>query len=91
MVEARREGATLVLLVRDNGGGQPAGGFVREGIGLANTRARLQELYGDRHRFELANLAVRGLEVRPDPARMKIRTLIVDDEPRWRASGCAVF
>ena len=63
-VEARREGATLVLLVRDNGGGQPPGGFTREGIGLANTRGRLRELYGDRHRFELANHAAGGLEVR---------------------------
>ena len=63
-VEARREGATLVLLVRDNGGGQPAGGFAREGIGLANTRERLRELYGDRHRFELGNHPAGGLEVR---------------------------
>jgi len=63
-VEARREGATLVLLVRDNGAGQPPGGFTREGIGLANTRERLRELYGDRHRFELANRPDGGLEVR---------------------------
>jgi len=63
-VEARREGAALVLLVRDNGAGQPAGGFTREGIGLANTRGRLRELYGDRYRFELANHPAGGLEVR---------------------------
>lgn len=63
-VEAWREGATLVLLVRDNGAGQPPGGFTREGIGLANTRERLRELYGDRHRFELANHPAGGLEVR---------------------------
>jgi LytS/YehU family sensor histidine kinase len=63
-VEARRDGATLLLVVRDNGAGQPPGGFTREGIGLANTRARLRELYGDRHRFELANHSAGGLEVR---------------------------
>ena len=63
-VEARREGETLVLLVRDNGTGLPPGGFKREGIGLANTRERLHELYGDRHRFELANHPAGGLEVR---------------------------
>lgn len=63
-IEARREGATLVLVVRDNGAGQPPGGFTREGIGLANTRERLRELYGDRHRFELANRPAGGLEVR---------------------------
>lgn len=63
-VEARREGANLALLVRDNGAGLPPGGFSREGIGLANTRERLRELYGDRHRFELANAEGGGLEVR---------------------------
>ena len=64
VVEARREPGHVVLIVRDNGGGVPPGGFTREGIGLANTRARLRELYGDRHRFELANAAGGGLEVR---------------------------
>lgn len=63
-VVARREAAHLALVVRDNGGGMPAGGFSREGIGLSNTRERLRELYGDRHRFELANAADGGLEVR---------------------------
>ncbi len=64
VVEARREEGNLLLLVRDNGGGMPAGGFTREGIGLANTRERLRELYGDRHRLELANHPEGGLEVR---------------------------
>jgi LytS/YehU family sensor histidine kinase len=64
VVEARAEGSALLLLIRDNGAGQPPGGFSREGIGLANTRGRLRELYGDRHRFELANAAGGGLEVR---------------------------
>ena len=54
----------MVLTVRDNGAGEPAGGFTREGIGLGNTRARLRELYGDRHRFELANHPDGGLMVR---------------------------
>jgi len=54
----------VVLVGRDNGAGVPPGGFTREGIGLANTRERLRELYGDRHRFELANHPDGGLEVR---------------------------
>ena len=60
----RREPGTIVLTVRDNGAGEPAGGFSREGIGLGNTRARLRELYGEQHRFELANHPDGGLIVR---------------------------
>ncbi|MGQ0649776.1 MAG: sensor histidine kinase [Gemmatimonadaceae bacterium] len=47
-ITARRAGLNLELVVRDSGeglgslGGRPP----REGIGLANTRARLEELYG---------------------------------------------
>lgn len=54
----------LVLTVTDNGGGLPPGGLKREGIGLANSRARLAELYGARQRFELANQPEGGLCVR---------------------------
>jgi sensor histidine kinase YesM len=42
----------------------PEGGPKREGIGLANTRARLQELYGEMQKFELVNRAEGGLCVR---------------------------
>ena len=37
---------------------------VVDGVGLANTRERLRELYGEKHRFELANHPEGGLEVR---------------------------
>src|SRR5213594_376136 len=53
-IAAVREGERLHLEVRDNGpglNGSSSGG----GLGLANTRARLQELYGPGHRFELTN------------------------------------
>jgi len=59
-----RDNGNLVLTVSDNGAGLPPGGFKREGIGLANTRARLAELYGDHQRFELDNQPEGGLRVR---------------------------
>ncbi|HXG97960.1 MAG TPA: histidine kinase [Gemmatimonadales bacterium] len=60
-IAATREGDRLHLQVRDNGPGLQAdrspasngGGW--GGLGLANTRARLVELYGPSHRFELTN------------------------------------
>lgn len=58
------DGDNLILSVSDNGGGLPPGGFKREGIGLANSRARLAELYGDQQRFEVFNEAEGGLCVR---------------------------
>jgi len=54
----------LVLTVADNGAGISAEGLKREGIGVANTRARLIELYGDRQKFELVNGPEGGLCVR---------------------------
>lgn len=59
-----REGDALVLTVADNGAGLPEGGSKREGIGLANTRARLAELYGPGHSFTLQNQPGGGLCVR---------------------------
>jgi two-component system, LytTR family, sensor kinase len=64
LLQAERRDAELVLSVTDNGGGLPAGGLKNEGIGLANTRARLAELYGRHHRFELASPPEGGLCVR---------------------------
>jgi hypothetical protein len=52
-VEANRNGSFLQLQVQDNGGGLNGG--VIEGVGLANTRARLHQLYGERQQFALAN------------------------------------
>jgi two-component system, LytTR family, sensor kinase len=66
LVELRgaRSGENLVLTVADNGSGIPSEGIKREGIGVANTRARLLELYGARQKFELVNRAEGGLCVR---------------------------
>ncbi len=63
-VTARGVEDQLEVLVTDNGVGMPEGGFAREGIGVGNTKARLRELYGDTHTFELNNAAGGGLQVR---------------------------
>jgi two-component system, LytTR family, sensor kinase len=44
-IDAHREGKLLVVTVRDNGPG--LGSSNESGVGLANTRARLAQLYGD--------------------------------------------
>lgn len=53
-IKARRKGNRLDLTVSDDGPGI-SGKPVREGVGLANTRARLEQIYGPDHRFELVN------------------------------------
>jgi two-component system LytT family sensor kinase len=63
VIAARRDAQFLQLEIRDNGPGLAQNAMDRgRGIGLANTRARLRRLYGDRHVFELQ--AADGLTVR---------------------------
>ena len=64
-ISSRREGDALWLEVRDNGVGLSgrARHELRSGVGLANTRDRLECLYGDAHQLEFSEersgLAVR--------------------------------
>ena len=74
-IRARQNNGTLCLEIQDSGPGlsaeQQAGeeagaGFAgphRRGLGIANTRARLQQLYGRHHRFEMENGPTQGLTV----------------------------
>ncbi|HTD86709.1 MAG TPA: histidine kinase [Candidatus Binatia bacterium] len=61
-IQVSQESGFLCLRVADNGPGlsAPKPGRGSDGIGLANTRARLRQLYGAAHRFELRNGAERG-------------------------------
>lgn len=61
-VISKRENGNLLLSVTDNGPGIVAGGAPARqgGIGLSNTRSRLQQLYQDNHRIELSNLREGG-------------------------------
>jgi signal transduction histidine kinase len=62
---ARKQGAQLQIQIKDNGNGLPPGaGSVRAGLGLRNTRERLQQLYGGAHQFELRNAEHGGAVVR---------------------------
>jgi two-component system LytT family sensor kinase len=64
-VNARQVGGSLILTVRDNGVGvspDKLNAFY-SGVGLSNTRSRLENLYGDRHRFEFETPAGGGLVV----------------------------
>jgi two-component system LytT family sensor kinase len=54
-ISAQRHGQQLLVEIRDNGDGLPPGRTFKEGIGLSNSRARLQQLYPNEHRFEFAN------------------------------------
>ncbi len=63
-LRARRENGNLCVEVSDNGAGLPKNESPAERIGLSNTRARLRELYGARHTFELHNREEGGLTVR---------------------------
>jgi len=62
---AARNGA-LRIQVKDNGPGlslEQDETHLRKGLGLANTRARLERLYGADHLLELANDPAGGLIV----------------------------
>jgi len=55
-IRARAEGKRLEIRIEDNGPGLAMSTGVRPaGIGLRNTRQRLETLYPGRHRFELAD------------------------------------
>lgn len=62
-VQAHCQNGNLALAVSDNGAGLGQNGAIKEGVGLSNTRARLRELYGDAHRFELLRGAEGGVRI----------------------------
>jgi two-component system LytT family sensor kinase len=63
-VSAQRENGLLRIRVYDDGPGLQEGWRMEAGagIGLANTRERLQQLYGTEHRFDVRNRREGGVE-----------------------------
>jgi sensor histidine kinase YesM len=81
VIAARRVDGALELEVADDGVGLPATFALdhTRGVGLANTRTRLDRMYGDAAVFEVARRAPRGVAVR---LRMPFST-----EPREVSGG----
>jgi len=63
-IRATRQNQSLILRVRDTGPGLVQNGNSSEGIGLRNTRARLDRLYGSESDLSFENCASGGLEVK---------------------------
>jgi signal transduction histidine kinase len=63
-VSSLRRGSDVYVHVRDNGPGvKENGARLGSGVGLANTRARIEQLYGPRGRIHIQNRAEGGFEV----------------------------
>jgi len=83
-IAARREGDDLVLSVRDNGPGMDQEIPLREnGVGLRNTRERLEGMYGDAGSLLLEAAEAGGLQAvvtLPYHTGGDLRTVGVDDK-----------
>ena len=90
-VGATSANGSLALVVSDDGPGLVSPRPGHSGIGLTNTRTRLARLYGDSARSKTAESGVRitiTLPIRtvaPRGRTMRLRVLVVDDEPLARA------
>jgi two-component system LytT family sensor kinase len=65
-IGARRENGSLILQVADTGSGfgtQGGEAAMNRGVGLANIRGRLEQLYGSEQEFGIANRPAGGAEV----------------------------
>lgn len=76
-ITAHRENKMLLLSVKDNGAGFGAHTEIvkSDGIGLANTGARLKQLYPNAHRFEINKAGEEGVEITIAVPFKKLKTL----------------
>lgn len=61
-ISAEHKNNQLRIAISDDGKGFPTES-VKNGIGIANTRARLERMYGDKHHFEIRHPESGGAEV----------------------------
>jgi two-component sensor histidine kinase len=63
-ISAQRDNGSLRIRIYDDGPGlkRDDGAGMVEGVGLSNTRARLKQLYGERHEFTLKERSEAGVE-----------------------------
>jgi len=76
-IGAVRNGSRLLISIVDNGAGLPSSGPPREGVGLSNTRKRLQQLYPEDHAFSIESRKSGGVAV---TAEIPFRTARVLEE-----------
>jgi LytS/YehU family sensor histidine kinase len=62
-ISARQQGGTLLVTVIDDGRGAADYVAGHDGVGLGNTRARLDAIYGGNHHLDLTSLPERGARV----------------------------
>ncbi len=62
-IHARSEAGKVFVVIRDHGPGFEPGNTSRDGIGLRNTRQRLEQLYGKEHSFVTRNASAGGAVV----------------------------
>jgi sensor histidine kinase YesM len=84
-ISARRENGRLLLKVQDTGPGFPDA-LVEEGVGLSNTVARLEQLYGPDHEFKRSN-RVEGGAVVTMTIPYRVLTRDVQEEKEWIKSA----
>jgi sensor histidine kinase YesM len=63
-VQVRLENGFVELSVKDNGVGLNETEGITNGIGLSNTRKRLEKLYGEHYGFEVSSPSTSGLQIK---------------------------
>jgi two-component system LytT family sensor kinase len=83
-IRAQRDRDTLKVTVKDDGPGLPADWRPEHGygVGLSNTRERLERLYGAAQRFEIGNAPGGGVEV-----TLTLPAVTEADEARTRTAA----